>query len=292
MIKGGTYAFSGFADYAGHGHAANPDFPWLGRWFVLVAPVVAGLLYGPLVYRFAKEARGHGVPEVMVAVARNGGRIRPQVALVKSVASALCIAGGGSVGREGPIVQIGSALGSSLAQAFRLDEKRVKLLVACGAAGGIAATFNAPLAGVFFAMEIILREFETEAFGMVVLSSVTASVIGRGILGNNPFLVLPTFHIDHLVQYPLFALLGVVAGVVGVAFSRVLYAIEDAVRLGLARAGVGAPGGRRAAARRRPAGAAGDVRRRLPRARQGRGRRVRHRVPARAARRQARSPAA
>ncbi len=228
MIKTGTYALSGFADYAGHGHAANPVVPWLGRCFVLLAPVVAGLLYGPLVYRFAKEARGHGVPEVMVAVARNGGRIRPQVAIVKSIASALCIAGGGSVGREGPIVQIGSALGSTLAQAFGLDEKRVKLLVACGAAGGIAATFNAPLAGVFFAMEIILRQFETEAFGMVVLSSVTASVIGRGILGNNPFLNLPTFHIDHLVQYPLFALLGLVAGLVGVAFSRVLYAIEDA----------------------------------------------------------------
>jgi CIC family chloride channel protein len=228
MIKYGTYAFTGFADYAGHGHAGNPDFPFLGRWFVLIAPVVAGLLYGPLVYRFAKEARGHGVPEVMVAVARNGGRIRPQVALVKSIASALCIAGGGSVGREGPIVQIGSALGSSLAQAFHLDERRIKLLVACGAAGGIAATFNAPLAGVFFAMEIILREFEAEAFGMVVLSSVTASVIGRGILGNNPFLALPTFRIDHLVQYPLFALLGLIAGLVGVTFSRVLYAIEDA----------------------------------------------------------------
>ena len=172
-------------------------------------------------------ACGHGVPEVMVAVARNGGRIRPQVAVVKAIASALCIAGGGSVGREGPIVQIGSALGSSLAQAFKLDEQRIKLLVACGAAGGIAATFNAPLAGVFFAMEIILRRFETEAFGMVVLSSVTASVIGRGILGDDPFLSLPTFHIDHLVQYPLFAALGLIAGLVGVAFSRILYAIED-----------------------------------------------------------------
>jgi CIC family chloride channel protein len=228
MIKGATYAFTGFADYAGHGHAANPALPGLGRWFVGLAPVFAGLLYGPLVYRFAREARGHGVPEVMVAVARHGGRIRPQVAVVKAIASALCIAGGGSVGREGPIVQIGSALGSTLAQAFRLDERRIKLLVACGAAGGIAATFNAPLAGVFFAMEIILRQFETEAFGMVVLSSVTASVIGRAILGNDPFLSLPTFHIDHLVQYPLFALLGLVAGLVGVAFSRILYAIEDA----------------------------------------------------------------
>ena len=228
MITGGTSALTGFADYAGHGHAANPRIPWLGPWFVLIAPVIAGLLYGPLVYRFAKEARGHGVPEVMVAVARNGGRIRPQVAVVKAIASALCIAGGGSVGREGPIVQIGSALGSMLAQAFRLDEQRIKLLVACGAAGGIAATFNAPLAGVFFAMEIILRGFEAQSFGMVVLSSVTASVIGRGILGNTPFLSLPTFHIDHLVQYPLFALLGLVAGLVGVAFSRILYLIEDA----------------------------------------------------------------
>lgn len=228
MIQGGTYVLTGFSDYAGHGHAAHPGLPWLGRWFVLIAPVVAGLLYGPLVQRFAREARGHGVPEVMVAVARNGGRIRPQVAVVKAIASALCIAGGGSVGREGPIVQIGSALGSSLAQTFRLDEQRIKLLVACGAAGGIAATFNAPLAGVFFAMEIILRAFEAEAFGMVVLSSVTASIIGRGILGDHPFLALPAFHVDHAVQYPLFALLGLICGLVGVGFSRVLYAIEDA----------------------------------------------------------------
>jgi CIC family chloride channel protein len=227
MISGLTRAFTGYSDYAGHGHVANPHLPWLGHWFVIFTPVVAGLVYGPLVYRFAREARGHGVPEVMVAVARNGGRIRPQVAVVKAVASAFCIGGGGSVGREGPIVQIGSALGSSLAQLVHLDERRIKLLVACGAAGGIAATFNAPLAGVFFAMEIILRRWETQSFGMIVLASVTASVIGRSVLGNNPFLTLPTFHIDHLVQYPLFAILGVIAGLIGVVFSRVLYAIED-----------------------------------------------------------------
>jgi CIC family chloride channel protein len=227
MISGLTRVFTGYSDYAGHGHAANPHLPWLGHWFVIFTPVMAGLVYGPLVYRFAREARGHGVPEVMVAVARNGGRIRPQVAVVKAIASAFCIGGGGSVGREGPIVQIGSALGSSLAQLVHLDERRIKLLVACGAAGGIAATFNAPLAGVFFAMEIILRRWETQSFGMIVLASVTASVIGRSVLGNNAFLTLPTFHIDHLVQYPLFAILGVVAGLIGVVFSRVLYAIED-----------------------------------------------------------------
>jgi len=228
LIEGVTGLFTGTRDYAGLGHAANPHLPWLGRFFVLLAPVVAGLLYGPLVYRFAREARGHGVPEVMVAVARHGGRIRPQVAVVKALASALCIGGGGSVGREGPIVQIGSALGSSLAQLLRLDEHRVRLLVACGAAGGIAATFNAPLAGVFFAMELILRRWEAESFGMVVLSSVTASVIGRAALGNDSFLVLPPFQVEHLAQYPLFALLGLLAGVVGVVFSRVLYAVEDA----------------------------------------------------------------
>ncbi len=227
MIQGLTHVLSGHADYASAGHAANPLVPWLGPFFVVLAPVVAGLLYGPLVYRFAPEARGHGVPEVMLAVARKGGRIRPQVAVVKSLASALCIGGGGSVGREGPIVQIGSALGSSLAQVLRLDERRVRLLVACGAAGGIAATFNAPLAGVFFAMELILRQWAAESFGMVVVSSVTASVVGRAVLGNEAFLSLPAFRVDHIVQYPLFAALGILAGLFGVGFSRVLYAIED-----------------------------------------------------------------
>ncbi|GAB3668302.1 chloride channel protein [Nocardioides korecus] len=227
MIVGLTRLFSGHADYAAAGHAANPLVPWLGPFFVVLAPAVAGLLYGPLVHRFAPEARGHGVPEVMLAVARHGGRIRPQVALVKSLASALCIGGGGSVGREGPIVQIGSALGSSLAQVLRLDESRVRLLVACGAAGGIAATFNAPLAGVFFAMELILGAWTAESFGMVVVASVTSSVVGRAVLGDSPFLRLPALHVTHLVQYPLVALLGVLAGVVGVGFSRVLYAVED-----------------------------------------------------------------
>lgn len=228
MIEGLTVLFTGYPDYAAVAGAPNPNLPKLGRWFVLFAPVVAGIIYGPLVYRFAREARGHGVPEVMLAVARKGGRIRPQVAVVKALASALCIGGGGSVGREGPIVQIGSALGSSVAQLFHLDERRIRLLVGCGAAGGIAATFNAPLAGVFFAMELILRHWAAESFGMVVISSVTASVISRAVLGDNVFLALPAFHVEHLYEYPLFALLGLVAGLVGVGFSRTLYLIEDA----------------------------------------------------------------
>ncbi|GLY80297.1 chloride channel protein [Actinoallomurus iriomotensis] len=222
-----THLFSGHADYSAAGHASNPRLPWLGPWFVLLAPVVGGLLYGPLVQRFAREARGHGVPEVMFAVAQRGGRIAPRVAVVKSLASALCIGSGGSVGREGPIVQIGSALGSSIGQALRLTENRLRILVACGAAGGIAATFNAPLAGVFFAMELILRDFTAESFGAVVLASVTASVVGRAALGDTAFLQLPAFHVSHPAEYLLYAGLGVLAGAAGVGFTRVLYLVED-----------------------------------------------------------------
>lgn len=228
LITTFTHLFSGHADYAGAGHAANPHVPWLGVYFVLLAPIVGGLLYGPVVDRFAKEARGHGVPEVMLAVAQRGGRINPQVSVVKALASALCIGSGGSVGREGPIVQIGSALGSTLGRVVKVTEGRMRLLVACGAAGGIAATFNAPLAGVFFSMELILGAFTAEAFGATVISSVVACAIGRAAFGDTAFLALPPFHVDHVAQFGLFAVLGVAAGAVGVGFTRILYWIEDA----------------------------------------------------------------
>jgi CIC family chloride channel protein len=222
-----TELFTGHADYSAAGHAINPLVPWLGIFFVVLAPAVGGLVYGPIVQRFAREARGHGVPEVMLAVADRGGRIGPQVAVVKALASALCIGSGGSVGREGPIVQIGSALGSSLGQLVRLPERRLRLLVACGAAGGISATFNAPIAGVFFAMELILGDFGVESFGAVVLASVTSAVIGRAVFGDEPFLHLPAFHLTSPAEFGAYALLGLLAAVVGVAFVKVLYGIED-----------------------------------------------------------------
>lgn len=222
-----TRVFTGHDDYSAAGRAANPHLPWLGAFFVLAVPVVAGLVYGPLVRRFAPEARGHGVPEVMLAVAQRGGRIGARVAVVKSLASALTIGAGGSVGREGPIVQIGAALGSTLGRMTRVAENRLPLLVACGAAGGIAATFNAPLAGVFFAMELILRVYTVESFGMVVLASVTASVIGRAAFGSASFMSPPDFHVAHPVEYVLFAVLGLLGALAGVGFTRVLYAVED-----------------------------------------------------------------
>jgi chloride channel protein, CIC family len=227
MIYGFTYLLTGHRDYSDVGHAANPLVPGLGIWFVLFTPIVGGLIYGPLVSRFAPEARGHGVPEVMYAVNRLGGRMRPQVPIVKSLASALCIGSGGSVGREGPIVQIGSALGSVLGQALRLSESQLQLLVACGAAGGISATFNAPIAGVFFALELILRDFQTRSFGLVVLSSVVADAVGRAAFGSHPFLTLPSFNFTSPVELILYTGLGVLATGVGLTFVRVLYTGED-----------------------------------------------------------------
>ena len=227
MILAFTHLFTGHRDYSAAGHAPNPLVPGLGIWFVVLAPVIGGLIYGPLVARFAPEARGHGVPEVMLAVNRGGGRIRPQVPLVKSLASAICIGSGGSVGREGPIVQIGSALGSLAGQLARVPESQLRLLVACGAAGGISATFNAPLAGVFFSLELILRSFQAQSFGLIVVSSVTAAAIGRAAFGNHHFLSLPAFNFSSPLELLLYAVLGILASGVGLAFIRVLYGGED-----------------------------------------------------------------
>ena len=228
LITTFTWLFTGYDDYSSAGRVPSLHFPSLGIWFLLLTPVVAGAVYGPIVHKFAPEARGHGVPEVMYAVGYRGGRIASRVTFVKALASALCMGGGGSVGREGPIVQIGSAAGSTIAQLLHLDARRVRLLVACGAAGGISATFNAPLAGPFFAMELILRNFAAESFGAVVLSSVAAAVVGRALLGDHPFLSLPLFSVHDPAEYLLYIVLGVAVGVIGVAFSKVLYLVEDA----------------------------------------------------------------
>ncbi|MFN2292446.1 MAG: chloride channel protein [Anaerolineae bacterium] len=201
--------------------------PSMGNWILVLAPAVGGLIVGPMIYFFAREAKGHGVPEVMEAVALRGGRIRPIVVVIKSLASSICIGSGGSVGREGPIVQIGSALGSTLGQLLHMSDERIRNLVACGAAGGIAATFNAPIAGVLFALEIIVGQFSVRYFSTVVISSVTASVIGRIAFGNVPAFAVPTYAMVSPWELVLYALMGVLAAPVAVAFVRVLYWFED-----------------------------------------------------------------
>ena len=228
-----TWLFTGRRTYGELGHQPSLHLPVVGFWFVLVAPVVAGLLYGPLIQRFAPEARGHGVPEVMLSVAENGGRIRPQVSLVKALASALCIGGGGSVGREGPIVQIGSAFASTLGQLVRTSEGRLRVIVACGAAGGISATFNAPVTGLFFGFEIVLKEFSAEALAATILSAVTADVISRAFFGGSAFFaqVPHNLTLTNDFSYLLIALLGLIAGAMGVLFQKTVYRGEDAADL-------------------------------------------------------------
>jgi CIC family chloride channel protein len=206
---------------------AQSALSFVGQYYVIIIPAVGGLFVGPMIYFFAREAKGHGVPEVMEAVAMHGGRIRPIVVVIKSLASSICIGSGGSVGREGPIVQIGSALGSSLGQILHMSDDRIRNLVACGAAGGIAATFNAPIAGVLFALEIVLGEFSAGYFSTVVISSVTASVIGRIFLGNEPAFPVPKYSMVSPWELLLYAALGVVAAFVAVAFTHILYKFED-----------------------------------------------------------------
>ncbi|MFC5503502.1 chloride channel protein [Lysinimonas soli] len=224
-----TWLVTGQSEFGQDGYVGSSHLPWLGLGFFVLVPVVGGVIYGPLVYRFAREARGHGVPEVMIAVAENGGRIRPQVAVVKALASALTIATGGSVGREGPIVQIGSALASGLGQWIRMPENRMRILVACGAGGGIAATFNAPITGVFFGAEIILRELSVEAMFAVMLSAMVADAVAIPFLGDHPFLTgFPSgITLHNPSNYLLIAVLAVLAALIGLLFKTVLYKMED-----------------------------------------------------------------
>ncbi len=229
LVQAVTWVVTGHGEFGQDGRILSGHLPWLGLWFYVLVPVIGGVLYGPVVYRYAREARGHGVPEVMVAVAENGGRMRPRVAAVKAMASAVTIGTGGSVGREGPIVQIGSALASSLGQWVRVPESRLRILVACGAGGAIAATFNAPIAGVFFGIEIILRELSADVLFAVMLSAMLADAVARPVLGAHAFLAQfpqgTTIHSS--ADYLLVAVLAVVAALVGQAFRAALYRIEE-----------------------------------------------------------------
>ncbi len=198
--------------------------PWYLR---LLVPAGGGLVVGILIYRFAREAKGHGVPEVMEAVALKSGVIRKRIVFVKALASAISIGTGGSVGREGPIVQIGSAIGSSIGQLVKVSADRMKTLVGCGAAAGIAATFNAPIAGTMFALEVVLGDFGIATFSPIVIASVTATAVSRHFLGDIPAFEVPAYELLSAWEFGLYAVLGLFCAIVGVAFTKILYKTED-----------------------------------------------------------------
>ncbi len=202
-------------------------YPSLGRlWFVII-PILGALIGGPIIAYFAMEAKGHGVPEVMQALVLHSGRIRPRVAAAKIFASALCIGTGGSAGREGPIVQVGATLGSSIGQWLHLSGSRIKNLVACGSAAGIAATFNAPIAGVAFAAELLMTEHGIVMFGNVVISAVCSSIISRIFLGASPAFDIPSYSMRSLWEIPLYVLLGLLSALIGVMFIKMLDTFEE-----------------------------------------------------------------
>ncbi len=190
-------------------------------------PAIGGATVAWGVQRFAPEAKGHGVPEVMNAVATQNGFIRMRVVVIKALASAMSIASGASVGREGPIVQIGSAFGSTIGQLFQVSIRRMKTFIGCGAAAGIAATFNAPIAGAIFASEVILGDFSAAAIGPIIIASVFGTVISRGLYGDFPAFVPPTYTLHSPVEIIFYIMLGIVTGVVGWFFVRALYKTED-----------------------------------------------------------------
>jgi len=203
-------------------------FESLSWWHVMIVPAIGGLIIGPVVYYFARETRGHGVPEVMEAVVVRQGVIRKRIVAAKTLVSAICIGTGGSVGREGPIVQIGSAIGSTIGQILKVSPSRLRTMVGCGAAAGIAATFNAPIAGVLFALEIILGDFGVRRFTPIVVSSVIATAISHQFLGDSPaFNIAVTYDMVSPFELLTYSLLGAVSGLVALAYIWMVYGSED-----------------------------------------------------------------
>jgi len=217
FFQGGIDSISGFGDMA-----------W---WKILLVPMTGGLLVGPIVHFFAREVRGSGVPEVMESVAVWGGSIRSRVVIAKAIAAAITIGSGGSAGREGPIVQIGSAIGSSFGQLLAVSARRMRTFVACGASAGIAATFNAPIAGALFSVEIIMGDFAVAQFSPIVISSVVATVISRHFIGDFPAFQVPAYEMVSFYEFFPYIVLGILAGLIAVLFVQSVYKTQDLFEL-------------------------------------------------------------
>lgn len=201
--------------------------PYLGPLTLVLTPALGGLLVAPIVVRWAPDTRGSGIPAVMYAVSNLGGRVPRRLAFWRPLASVLSIGTGASLGTEGPLVQLSASVSSILAQALRLNDERRRTLVAVAAAGGIAATFNTPIAGVLFAVEVILGEFQARFFSSIVIGAVTATAVSRSILGDAPAFPVPDYGLTSPLELPLYLLLGLVAAVASVLFTRSFVGSEN-----------------------------------------------------------------
>ena len=200
----------------------------LGKPYLFpLIPAMGGLAAGLIACFYAVEARGPGVAEVMNAIITRRGVIRARVIVAKAFASAFTLGSGGSAGSEGPTIQIGAAWGSTVGRLFRLSEANLKTLIACGASAGISAIFNAPIAGVLFSLEIILGDFTIAAFTPVVIASVMSAVVAKAYMGERQAFEVPDYQFVNLHELGWYVILAVLAGIVGAAFIRLLYATED-----------------------------------------------------------------
>lgn len=215
MILGAEWVFWGTAEFTVE---YIEQVPWYLR---LLLPAAGGLLLAPIVVKLAPEARGSGIPEVIEAAALHGGIVKRRVAPLKAIAAAICIGSGGSAGREGPIVHIGAAIGSWIAQYMHSSAKQVRTFMGCGVAGGIAATFNTPFAGALFAVEVVLGDLGTAKISPIVISSIVATVVSRHYAGDFPHIDVPAFegNVDIVTILP-FMVLGVFCAVASAVFIK------------------------------------------------------------------------
>lgn len=231
LIAGWSYLVTGYTDYPVHAGAPH-GFLGLAPAFIIAVPVLSALLYGPVVEYFTPGSRGHAVPEVMFAVRRKGGRIPGRNALVKLFAASLTLGGGGNAGREGPIVMIGAAISSWVGTRLGLSKQRLMFLCACGAAAGIAATFNAPLAGACFALEVILGTLSAEDFVFIVFASVSASLVSQQFLPDRASVPLSqSLDLFSHSDYLLVAATALIATLAGIGFSKLIYLVWDGIDL-------------------------------------------------------------
>lgn len=217
MILGTEVLFWGTGDLS---VAYIREMPW---YWKLLLPAIGGLLIAPIVVRWAPDARGSGIPEIIEAVALHGGAVKRRIVPLKMLAASICIGTGGSAGREGPIVHIGGAIGSWLATQFRCGVKETRTYVGCGVAAGIAATFNAPFAGALFAVEVVLGDLGTAKISPIVIASIVATVISRHYSGNFPHIEVPAFEdTTNLLTMMPYLFVGLACGLVSTVFIRMM----------------------------------------------------------------------
>src|SRR3984885_15548640 len=204
----------------------SPRHTQLGAW-VIVIPVIGGLIVGCMAKYGSSKIKGHGIPEAMEAVMVNRSRIEPRVAILKPISAAVAIGTGGPFGAEGPIIQTGGALGSLVGQLFHTTASERKVLLACGAAAGMSATFNTPIAGVILAIELLLFEFKSRSFIPLVIASTLATAIHMQLLGPGPMFHVAEMDFAIPRALPFYLALGLVCGLAATGFSKLLYWVED-----------------------------------------------------------------